>query len=322
MNLDSEGIIEMNGQTVEPMKKDVRRVCRVMLLTLAVLYAMEFLLCDVFAQIFWERYPLASLDELMEQMNASGTLMIFAEGTAALTACLLLACNRKLGMFAEKRKAGFSRMSVFFFCMLGVELFVSLLVAAMEMGLNAMGLSLTGALEVASTVKLTPSMLAYSVLFAPVFEELIFRGAFLHVLAPYGKRFAIAFSALLFGLMHGNIVQLPVAFFLGLLLGYVAIEYSLQAAMVLHSLCNVYVSVQSLLMEYEGSLLLDLLGVLVLVGFLVLSGVVFRYRTNLAQYVREGRVQPGCVRAVLTSVSFWIVTACTLLFTALSVGIL
>ena len=57
-------------------------------------------------------------------------------------------------------------------------------------------------------------------------EELLFRGCVLRVLRPYGDWFAILVAAALFGLMHGNIVQIPFALIVGLALGwlYVATE--------------------------------------------------------------------------------------------------
>ncbi len=51
-------------------------------------------------------------------------------------------------------------------------------------------------------------------------EEWLFRGCVLRTFRAYGDGFAIVMSALLFGLMHGNIVQIPFAFIVGLLLGW------------------------------------------------------------------------------------------------------
>ena len=46
------------------------------------------------------------------------------------------------------------------------------------------------------------------------------------------------FSALLFGVFHGNLVQIPFAFLVGLVLGYVAAEYSLGWCILLHWINN------------------------------------------------------------------------------------
>lgn len=59
-------------------------------------------------------------------------------------------------------------------------------------------------------------------LLAPVCEELVFRGAILRALLSWTPRHwvAIAISALLFMLIHGNPAQMPHAFLIGLLLGW------------------------------------------------------------------------------------------------------
>lgn len=107
-----------------------------------------------------------------------------------------------------------------------------------ETVLNFFGLSVLEAMEQATVGSDTVSMFLYLSLGAPIVEEIIFRGLVLRGLERYGKRFAILISALLFGLFHGNIVQSPYAFLVGLVLGYVAMEYSIFWAMVLHMINN------------------------------------------------------------------------------------
>ena len=68
-----------------------------------------------------------------------------------------------------------------------------------------------------------PSLLLNLFVFAvlpALLEELVFRGYVLHALRPYGDWFAVTVSALLFGLMHGNIVQIPFALIVGIALGW------------------------------------------------------------------------------------------------------
>ncbi len=59
-------------------------------------------------------------------------------------------------------------------------------------------------------------------IFAPLVEELVFRGAILRALLDGMRRhwLAIALSALFFALVHANPAQMPHAFCLGLLLGW------------------------------------------------------------------------------------------------------
>ena len=69
-----------------------------------------------------------------------------------------------------------------------------------------------------------PLSLLLGCVIAPVTEELLFRRMLLERLRPYGEGFAIAASALCFGLFHGNLNQLFYACALGLLLGWTAVK--------------------------------------------------------------------------------------------------
>ena len=77
-----------------------------------------------------------------------------------------------------------------------------------------------------------------SKMLGPVAEEILFRGLVLRSLQPYGKKFAIVISSLLFGLFHGNLMQAPFAFVVGLVMGYVAMEYHIGWAVALHLINN------------------------------------------------------------------------------------
>lgn len=59
-------------------------------------------------------------------------------------------------------------------------------------------------------------------LFAPLVEETVFRGAILRSLLDTKMRpwAAICISAALFGVVHGNLAQMPHAFIIGILLGW------------------------------------------------------------------------------------------------------
>ena len=50
----------------------------------------------------------------------------------------------------------------------------------------------------------------------------------------YGKGFAVIVSAVLFGVMHGNPLQIVFGTLVGLILGYIAIEYSIKWSIILH----------------------------------------------------------------------------------------
>lgn len=123
------------------------------------------------------------------------------------------------------------------------QLVFQLVAVLLESIFNLFGLSVMGAIDSASMAGMdTPSMFLYAGIMAPIAEEILFRGLILRSLMPCGKKFAILTSAILFGVFHGNLVQSPFAFVLGLILGYAAAEYSILWAMVLHMFNNMFIS--------------------------------------------------------------------------------
>ena len=76
-------------------------------------------------------------------------------------------------------------------------------------------------------------------IFAPIFEEIIFRSAVYRHTEIMGQSFAVVFSAIVFALMHGNLEQLPYTFVMGLGFAYLfAKTRSLLIPMLLHFLIN------------------------------------------------------------------------------------
>ena len=71
---------------------------------------------------------------------------------------------------------------------------------------------------------LTPGMVIYTCLVAPFMEELLFRGVLLRKARRFGDRTAVVFTAVMFGLMHGNLNQFLYAVVIGLVLGYLAVR--------------------------------------------------------------------------------------------------
>lgn len=124
----------------------------------------------------------------------------------------------------------------------GCQLPAQLLTYAVEWVANLFGGSIVKILEENAVDMDNFAMWLYVCLAAPIAEELLFRGLVLRSLEPYGKKFAIVVSAVLFGLYHGNPIQTPYAILVGLILGYVAAEYNIVWAMVLHMMNNLLLS--------------------------------------------------------------------------------
>lgn len=80
----------------------------------------------------------------------------------------------------------------------------------------------------------------FSVAVAPaLIEEFLFRGAIMGSLLKFGKPFAIFTSALLFAMVHGNLIQIPFAIMVGIVIGAMVIETnSFWTGVIIHFLNN------------------------------------------------------------------------------------
>lgn len=96
--------------------------------------------------------------------------------------------------------------------------------------------------------------LLFTVMLAPIFEELVFRKLIIDRVSVYGEKLAILFSAILFAFFHMSIQQFFYAFLAGLVFGYLYIRTrKLIYPVILHALVNFFGSVVPLLlMEYAG----------------------------------------------------------------------
>ena len=95
------------------------------------------------------------------------------------------------------------------------------------------------------TVALLPSL----------FEEILFRGAVLQALRPLGDGFAIVISSLMFALAHGNLVQGPNSFGMGLLLATLTLySGSIKTAILLHFFNNFIFAFIAVADEITGGL--------------------------------------------------------------------
>lgn len=79
---------------------------------------------------------------------------------------------------------------------------------------------------------------------APIVEEFAMRGIVMGSLRKFGDGVAIFVSAVLFGLMHGNLMQIPFAFIVGLALGFAVIKTgSLWSGILIHAINNALATV-------------------------------------------------------------------------------
>ena len=121
---------------------------------------------------------------------------------------------------------------------MGAQLVCTIGFIAMESGFNVFGYSVLGSMESATADEEGFFMVLYVAIVGPIVEELVYRGFVMSSIKKYGKVFAIVVSSVLFGVMHANLPQVVFAVAVGLVLGYVAMEYSIGWAILLHIINN------------------------------------------------------------------------------------
>lgn len=227
------------------------------------------------------------------------------------------------GLFARRQKtmtAG--TLAALLALCVGTQIVNSLWITLLEWIVSAFGLSVMETLEGVSGEAGSLSMFLYMGIFAPLSEEILFRGLVLETLRPYGKRFAIFGSAVLFGLFHGNLLQTPYAFGVGLLLGYAAVEYSFVWAVVLHLFNNlVLADLLTRLMNVLPVFFQDGLYVLIFGGCFVASLVILGVKAReIREYNRSEWMDRRCLKCfclnfgVLTLAALMIANMISLLF--------
>jgi len=131
----------------------------------------------------------------------------------------------------------------FMFCMAG-NYATNALVELM----NSFGVTLTAPETAAPSSPFGMIMFVVQIAFIPaLIEEFALRGVIMQPLRKYGDRFAILMSALVFALMHGNMVQAPFAFIAGITIGYFVIATgSIWTGVLIHFANNLFSSLLSL----------------------------------------------------------------------------
>lgn len=204
------------------------------------------------------------------------------------------------------RKEGRMRYSAFF-CLVvlleGAQMASSLWIGTLETIMNQFDRSVLELLESVSGDSNTFSVFLYSAILAPLSEEILFRGYVLRSLRPYGKRFAIFGSALLFALFHGNLLQAPYAFLAGLVLGYAAAEYSIFWAVLMHMFNNLVIAdLMTRLLELLPEMAADIASGCIFGAFAIGAVALLIGKRREIRAYREGEwMDKRCVKCFFTS---------------------
>jgi len=126
-----------------------------------------------------------------------------------------------------------------------INIVIAIVISYIEAYLSAFGIAMPDSdftIVKPSALALTLQFL-YVIVIGPLAEELIYRGLILTLLRPFGKWLAVFFSALIFGIMHGNIPQAASAFGSAIVMALIAVSCgSIVPTIIIHILNNAIAS--------------------------------------------------------------------------------
>ncbi len=162
-------------------------------------------------------------------------------------------------------------------------------------------------------------ILGYAV-FPALFEEFAYRGVVLQALRRYGDWFAILVSAFLFGLLHGNIVQIPFAFMVGILLGWcTVVSGTMWVGIAIHFGNNLLSSLQTILQTACGEtaayaataammVCLFVLGIICFIIYKKHNKNIFRLRPSRYLYMKHSTARVLCAPTILIACAYFLYT--------------
>lgn len=210
--------------------------------------------------------------------------------------------NRLLDSNKQMNKSAFLYILIVF---MSTQLLFEVLGQGIEALLNQWGYSIMEQIESASSVSTTFSMFLYASFLGPIAEELVFRGFLLRSLEKYGKIFAIVTSAILFGIFHANFIQGIFAFAVGIIFGFVAMEYSIKWAIVLHIINNfIFGDLLLFILGHfnptVGTIVINILNISFFIGGCYI--LLIRKRMVLKQYLRSEEKKQGLYVQAFTTI--------------------
>ena len=153
-------------------------------------------------------------------------------------------------------------------------------------------------------------LMVFAIAIVPaIFEEYALRCCTLGVLRGRGKGFAVVAVSIVFGLLHGNVIQFIFAFLVGLIAGYITVKTdNVIIAMLIHGFNNGLSAVQDICNYAIGKKTTEYVLVAIVIAWIVIGIVSLIYlatRHELVEPRRNKQRDPG-------DLSFGVKLACLL----------
>ena len=312
-------------ETIYPkkeVKKAVNKASLAAMLNLFIMLVIVF--AGVFVRMMWVLFvevlenddfkqALNSADAIIESdafwnaMMESGVEYLIAVSLGMIFMWLILGTKAPFKkVFEVSNKMNFKSFLKCLCVFMSIQMPIILLDVVLEYVLNCFGLTVAAGTEMATAGSTTISMFLYSSLGAPIGEELLYRGFIMKSLEKYGKTFAILISSILFGLMHTNLTQSLFAMLVGVILGYVAANYSIKWAILLHMLNNcLFGEILTFFIKDLNETVQTIIEMGIMGGFSIAGlVVVVLHRKYIGQYVREHAGAKQYYKYAFTSIWF------------------
>jgi uncharacterized protein len=258
----------------------------------------------------------AELEQMAKNPSSLGWLSVFSVIIAFIPILIYRGNNfLKYDLKTENKKFTLKTVIIGFIFVFAVNNALGLFAEGLEHGLNLIGFTAASALEDLDMLnQSTLSMIIYTCLIAPVFEEFLYRGAVLRSFEKYGRKFAIVVSSMLFGLMHGNFYQIFMAAGIGLILGYLATEYSIKLTIILHIINNTFVELTTQFGANVSENIGNIMNISILViSFVVLIAAFIRNRNSIKEWLENNKMEKKIMLRFFTSITIIIIVAVDLI---------
>ena len=242
-------------------------------------------------------------EELVQNITDAGNIF------GAAIAILVFYKKQKIAFLptikTHHRTLNLKQVAIIIVLLLGCQFVFNQIANIFEVALNVIGFSAKKEVELATVGHHSMMYFLYAAFMGPLVEELVMRGGIAYRLQKYGKVFSIMFSAIVFGFFHMNFVQGIFAFLVGMILAYVAIEYSFGWAVFFHILNNFGFNLilgtvmTSMVGEAQAEMISLTIMSIAAIASVVLLGM---YRKQIIQYVQENRTAKGTYKVAFSSV--------------------
>lgn len=205
----------------------------------------------------------------------------------------------------HRQTLSLKQVAIIIILLLGCQFVFNQVANVFEVALNVIGFSAKKEVELATVGHHSMMYFLYAAFMGPLVEELVMRGGIAYRLQKYGKVFSIIFSAIVFGFFHMNFVQGVFAFLVGIMLAYIAIEYSFGWAVFFHILNNFGFNLilgtfmTSVVGEAQAEMISLTIMAIAAIASVVLLGM---YRKQIIQYVQENRTAKGTYKVAFSSI--------------------